>query len=339
VFSNVRLFTERESQTIEAYLQSGGGVVWCLGDHVSPENYNQVLYRQGAGCLPAQLGDRQGDAGRRETVFAFDPRDYAHSIVNPFQGNPDAGLETTQTYNYIRATLAPQGTAGVALAFDSGDPAIVDGTFGRGKTVLVTTAVDERWGTWPLWPSFLPLVHEIVHFGVSGRWGDRQRLVGESLTETLPATAADVDVAVVAPDGQMQSTRTLRDEQTSRFAFELTPLQGVYEVSFAHPVSRTELFAVNVDTRESNLARYDRDELAGELLAGVDFAYQTDSSGDESTPGAAANASRDVSLARWLLYALLYLVFAEQLLAWDFRKGLWLLCPLVPAAARIFSRP
>jgi hypothetical protein len=227
----------------------------------------------------------------------------------------------------------------VALAFDSGDPAIVAGTFGRGKTVLVTTAVDERWGTWPLWPSFLPLVHEIVHFGVSGRWGDRQRLVGESLTETLPATAADVDVAVVAPDGQMQSTRTLRDEQTSRFAFELTPLQGVYEVSFAHPVSRTELFAVNVDTRESNLARYDRDELAGELLAGVDFAYQTDSSGDESTPGAAANASRDVSLARWLLYALLYLVFAEQLLAWDFRKGLWLLCPLVPAAARIFSRP
>lgn len=338
-FCNVRLFTDRESQIVEAFLQSGGGVVWCLGDHVSPENYNQVLYRQGAGCLPAHLGDRQGDAGRRETVFSFDPRDSAHPIVNPFQGNPDAGLETTQTYNYIRATLTPQSAARVALAFDSGDPAIVAGGFGRGRTVLVTTSVDERWGTWPLWPSFLPLVHEIVHYGVSGRWGERQRLVGESLTETLPATAADVDAAVITPDGQMQTTRIQPDGETSRFVYDVTPVEGVYEVSMAHPVSRTQSFAVNVDPRESNLARIDREELAGELLAGVEFAYETDSGGDETTLGAAANAGRDLRLARWLLYALLYLVFTEQLLAWNFQTGLWLLCPLVPAATRIFSRP
>ena len=74
-------------------------------------------------------------------------------------------------------------------------PSLSD-TFGRGRSLLVTTSVDERWGTWPLWPSFLPLVHEIVQFAVSGRWGERQRLVGEPLTEIFPATAVDVDVAV-----------------------------------------------------------------------------------------------------------------------------------------------
>ena len=37
-------------------------------------------------------------------------------------------------------------------------------------------------------------------------------------------------------------------------------------------------------------------------------------------------------LTRWILYALLYLMLTEQMLAWDFRKGLWLLCPVVPPA-------
>ena len=55
-FCNVRMFTEREAQIIETYLKGGGGVVWCLGDQVSP--------RTTIRSLPA--GDRQpaGKAGR-----------------------------------------------------------------------------------------------------------------------------------------------------------------------------------------------------------------------------------------------------------------------------------
>jgi hypothetical protein len=334
---NVRIFTEREAQTIETFLKGGGGVVWCLGDQVSTENYNQLLYRQGKGVLPAKLGDRQGDPDQRENLFVFDPGDFAHPIVSAFQGNPNAGLETTTAYAYIKTALATGAGAHVALEFDSGDPAIVEMPVGRGRSILVTTSVDERWGTWPLWPSFLPLIHEIVQFAVAGRAGDRQRMVGEPLTEIFAATAVDVDVAVGRPDGQTQSARVVRQESLDEFVYEDTSESGIYEVNFAHPIARSELFAVNVDPRESNLAKYLQDELADEVLAGTDFSYQTNWPGEDSGPADAPSAERG-GLSRWILYGLLYLMFTEQMLAWDFRKGLWLLCPVIPMSSWLVRR-
>lgn len=341
-FCNVRMFTDREAQVIEAFLKGGGGVVWCLGDLVSSENYDQILYRQGNGPLPARLGDRRGDAQQRDDAFAFDPSDFTHPLLSAFQGNPDAGLETTLSYVYIQAQLPGKadpdaGNSHVALAFDSGDPAIVERPFGRGHSVLVTTSVDERWGTWPLWPSFVPLIHEIVQYSVAGRWGDRQRLVGDSLTEIFPVTAADVDAAIARPDGQTQSARIVREGTFSRFNFENTSETGIYEVTFAHPVSRNELFAVNVDPRESNLAKLVHEELSDELLKGLEFSYLTGWQGEESAPED-SSSSEHGGLARWLLYVILYLMFVEQMLAWDFHKGLWLLCPPIPAAMWLFSR-
>jgi hypothetical protein len=225
----------------------------------------------------------------------------------------------------------------VALSFDSGDPAIVERSFGRGHSLLVTTSVDERWGTWPLWPSFVPLIHEIVQYSVAGRWGDRQRLAGDALTEIFAVTAADVDAAVARPDGQTQSARIAREDTFSRFTFENTSETGIYEVTFAHPVSRSELFAVNVDPRESNLAKFVHEELSDELLTGVEFSYLTNWQGEESAPED-SSSSEHGGLARWLLYAILYLMFVEQMLAWDFHKGLWLLCPLVPMAMHLLRR-
>jgi hypothetical protein len=326
---NVRMFTDREAQSLETYLTGGGGVVWCLGEQVSLENYNQVLYRKGAGCLPTRLLDRQGDTAQRENVYAFDPGDFSHPVVSAFQGNPDAGLESTRAYVYVKAALPEKGLSRTALAFDTGDPAIVERPFGRGKSILVTTSVDERWGTWPLWPSFLPLVHEIVEFAVSGRWGERQRVVGEPITEIFPALAVDVDVAVGRPDGQTQIARVVPQDSFQELVYENTSESGVYEVNFAHPVARSELFAVNVDPRESNLAKYVQEEIAEDLLPGTAFTWLTAWPDAETAP-AETSAAHQGGLTRWLLYAVLYLMFTEQLLAWDFQMGLWLLCPVVP---------
>jgi hypothetical protein len=142
-------------------------------------------------------------------------------------------------------------------------------------------------------------------------------------------TAADVDAAILRPDGQTQSARVVRDETFSRFTFENTSETGIYDVTFAHPVSRNELFAVNVDPRESNLAKFVQEELSDELLTGLEFSYLTSWPGEESAPEATSSAEHG-GLARWILYAILYLMFVEQMLAWDFHKGLWLLCPLLP---------
>jgi hypothetical protein len=192
----------------------------------------------------------------------------------------------------------------------------------------VTTAVDDRWGIWPLWPSFVPLVHEVVQYSVSGRWGQRQYLVGDVLSETFPATAVDVSIAVKRPDEQVLPARVVPGDPFSEFEFEGTSVSGIYEITFAHPLARTELFVVNVDPRECNLTKYMPDEISQELLPGIEYDYLTSWQERTETPEEAPVAQRG-GLTRWLIYAVLYLLFAEQMLAWDFRKGLYVLCPFL----------
>lgn len=323
---NVRLFTDREAQLLEAYVRGGGGLVWCVGDQIQAENYNDVLYRSGEGILPAKLGDRRGDPEKRETVYTFDPGDFTHPVVEAFQGNPNAGLESTQIYAYVETSVSPTRPARVALRFDTGDAAIVEATIGRGKSVLITTAVDDRWSLWPLWPSFLPMIHEIVQFAVSGRWGERERLVGESLTEVLPSGAVEVDAAVLRPDGQIRPVPMSETEGFRHYTYEGTSLSGMYEVNFAHPVGRAELFAVNIDPRESDLTKFSAEELSEELLPSVEYTYLTSWQQPEFDEPQSPVAERG-GLTRWLLYAVLYLLFVEQMLAWNFGYGLAMLFP------------
>lgn len=330
IFCDVRLFTDREARLIDTYVRAGGGAVWCLGDQVSAENYNQTLYHDGDGVLPARLNERRGDPELRETSFSFDPGEFGHPIVNAFQGNPAAGLETTQTYAYLRTELPERRRATVALRYDTGDPAIIEAQVGAGRSVLVTTSADELWGLWPLWPSFLPMVHEIVQFAVAGRFGEREHLVGESLSASFPSPAVDVDVSVTRPDKQTEPVRITPNDSLSQFSYDGTATSGIYEVQFGHPLSRSELYAVNVDPKESNLVKLVQEEIEQELLPGVEHEYET-SWHDRGDSAPVTPIAPRGGLTRWLLYAVLYLLFVEQMLAWDFRKGLWLLCPPVLA--------
>lgn len=334
---NVGLFTPREAELVASYLRGGGGVVWCLGDHVQVDSYNQVLAADGNGILPARVGERRGNPRARKEAFEFRAEDLSHPIVNAFQGNPDAGLEKTKTYAYFKLLLPAHNRSRVALRFDSGDPAIVEMPVGTGKSILLATSVDDRWGNWALWPTFVPLMHEVVHFAISGRWGERQHLVGEPLSQTFPATAVDVEVAVSRPDGQSRTAPMVQSGNLSQFSYEQTDLSGIYEVTLAHPLSRHELYAVNVDPLESDLTKLAHDELGSELLSGIDFAYHTQY--QDHTTQAEAPVMERGGLTRWLLYAALYLLFVEQMLAWNFQAGIWLLCPLllpIPLVAAAF---
>ena len=349
---NVRMFTPRESEVLEAYLKGGGGVVWCLGDQVLPDSYNSVLYREGKGILPARLGERKGNPENREANaagadtsrnrgFEFDAGEFSHPIVQAFRGNPDAGLQTTRTYAYQLTNLDPSSSARVVLKYDSGDAAILEKSVGRGKSLLITTSVDDQWGNWAVWPSFLPLLQETVLFAVSGRWGERQHLVGEPIGQSFPVTASDVEVAIRRPDGRTFPLTVTRSGSIGEFSFDETTVSGLYEVTFAHPISRTELHAVNIDPRESDLTKYVKDELEGELLKGIDFHYETEWAGRKSDAAPAAPQEHG-GLSRWLLYLVLYLLLVEQMLSWNFRYGLWMLCPplaVLPTINRLRGRP
>lgn len=328
---NVALLTDREAEVLRTYLDAGGGVIFCLGDQVRPDNYNEVLFRTGSGrqsvpLLPARLVERVGDSTKRDTAFDFDPGDYDHPIVRPFQGNPGAGLELTKTFTYFKTEIPAERGARVALRFSSGDPAIVEAPYGRGKVILVTTSVDREWSTWAVWGhSLIPLMHEAVNFAVSSRWSDRVATVGQPLVCHLPVRASDVSASLHAPDGAVQAPAVSADGRT--ILTEPAVRAGFYKLVLGAPVGRTDWYAVNIDPQESDLASPRAEELRADILPGLEFTVQTDW---QELPSVATDrpvrvVSTSSGLSRSLLVAALALLIVEQLMAWRFLPGAALL--------------
>jgi hypothetical protein len=265
--------------------------------------------------LPAALGEIRGEA-----QFGVDPLEYRHPIAAPFRGRERAGLLTTPVGRYFRLEL-PGGhsQAEKALALPNGDPLVVTSTHGRGRVVLVATAgslssVDrasgEPWTTWPAWPSFLPVVREILAFAVGGRHDQWQALVGAPLVATLPRNASADDLELTRPDDRKVSLRATTSPDQS-WRYDGTDISGIYTLKQRD--SDVARFAVNVDTRESDLSRVDPQKLPPEVAVRADW---------KNANGVVASGVLPERLwNRSLLWAAAALALVELCLAWQFGRG------------------
>lgn len=311
---NVGRISPDEAGILSRYVARGGGLVIFLGDLVQADSYNELLAGKAESrVLPAKLGEAAPTG-----TFTFDPLAYRHPIVQPFRGHEASGLLTTPIWKYIK--LEPATGSRVALAFDSGDPAIVEASFGRGRCLLVATAaspdsIDRTaepptpWSALSSWPSFPPLVHEMLQFAVAGQSEGRNLIVGDELTGSLTAGGTNQPIALGGPDGLSERVPVTTDGLGARWSFGGTTKSGVYEATAGQTVQR---FAVNVNPRESDLARFDPELLPSQI-------HREPLAADE--PAALATTSDSSSYFRLFLYAVLGLLLLEPVLAWQFGRG------------------
>ena len=314
---NVAQFTSREARLLEGVLKRGGGLIFFLGDQVLSDRYNRELTgEQGTRVLPARL-----DEVVSETRYHFDPLDYRHPLLKVFQGREQSGLLTTPVYRYFRLVVDPESKARVALAFDGGDPAIVEETIQRGRSILVATecslsSIDpvskKPWTTMPAWPSFVPLVQELVALAVRGQMSEHNVEVGQTLGESLEALPNRADVTLTNPAGERKDVRMTLDAHASRWSYGDTLESGVYHVELGVPIERDEAFAVNVDTAESDLTKIAPEELPRQFTV-----HGRTNLDDIDSP----SIHQRSGLHKNLLYCVLGLLFAETFLAWRFGRA------------------
>jgi hypothetical protein len=335
---NVAQFTPAESRLLQRYVRDGGGLVIFLGDQVRPENYNLQLAendpvdgKTGQGkaaepghgpedragpnlakrppdLLPAKLVELAPVA--RDEPYLFNPLGYRHPVVSPFRGRDRAGLLTAPTYEYFR--LRPAESSSTVLAFANGDAAIVEARVGEGHSILVATSADASWTGWPMWPSYVPVVQELVAAAVRGRLDERRVRVGEPLSGTIANQIAEPVVTVETPAGEHQSARVESGHGVIRWTFDGVDRSGLYRVEHGPPLMRQELFAANVDTAESDLARVSLDDLRDDVWPGTRFdSFDGQVAAEEPT----SSIVRRDAVHHWLLYAALALLLFETALA------------------------
>ena len=311
---NVAQFTAQEASVLAAYLRYGGGAVFFMGDQVNADSYNRVLGASQSSTpgthtplLPATLGETIASG-----MFHFNPLGYQHPIVNLFRDQEQAGLITTPIQRYVKLQVQPESAAKVALAFDSGDPAIVEQPFERGRVVVVATSADLSWTAMPVGPSYLPIVQELLAWSVEGHRSEHNTLVGGSFGDQGRSLAGQSVVTIKLPNGDSTAVRIQSGLEPS-WSFNDTLLSGAYQANVTGSSQPVTSFAVNVDTSESDLTRLDAAELRNQTWPGVRFSHRTD--WQNLAEGESEAIARRNALHQWLLIAAGFGMMAEMSLA------------------------
>jgi hypothetical protein len=312
---NVAQFNASEAHALDAYLQGGGSVVVFLGDQVLPDRYNQELgvavesRAGGPHILPAQLGNVVA-----RPQYHLDPLDYQHPILHTFRGRGQTSLLSTPVFKHVQLKLPKNSRAATVLSLGDGDPLVVEQRVHRGRVVLVGTSADPSWTAMPLWPSFVPLVQKTLAWCVSTQLRQRNLTVGEPLDAMVAAPAGAGSVQVQTPDGRSRPASLSNTGEGFALSYADTAQSGVYTLKFGSAAKRSETFAVNVDTAESDLAQVSADELRSEVWPGVPFDCQTSWQDVGATAAIVASPAAKSRLHVNLLYAALGLLLAETFL-------------------------
>jgi hypothetical protein len=318
---NVGQFSRAEAQQLHAYLKGGGGLIFFLGDRVQADSYNQRL----AGVDPAEprvLPARIGSvvtAPLRPGEYTFDPLEYQHPIVQVFRNNEQVGFLSTPVYKYFQLLPLENSRAQVALKFAGGDPAIVEERLGRGRSIVVAVPAGMGAEPWTLLPSlqnFLPLVHEILMAAIVGQAQQRNVLVGQPLGGTLAAADAQDRVRIETPWKSIEHVRPQADGDAAQWTFGGADESGLYQALLPGATPRTLVYAVNVDTRESDLTKLSLQDLAADTWRDVPFVSKENFKNLDEMP--MVTLTQRSFLHWWLLCCVAGLLFLETLLAWLF---------------------
>jgi hypothetical protein len=348
---DVPRFSMAEVRRLESHVRRGGSVVFCLGPQVDIGSYNDMLYRDGKGLLPARLTARvkanagynfqlamEPDADREDPLKPFRSESAReHLMASRFQQfiqtEPVSRAGPRRILSFVPAAIpgAPSATplSGGAAILEWRPPAGKEPNAGRlrGRVALVTTTVNSDWNNWPVSPSFPALMQELLYYVSSARLREQVLQVGEPIELYLPSSSG-AEATISTPDGRTETARTQNQDEASVLRWTDTDISGVYSVSIGL-APQQHLFAVNVPAlneaqqlSESDLTRTNREDLQ-KSYPEWEVQVVTGSGQVVHAPVAGGEPERILQplgdfVARWLLLGLLGLILAEVVLAWRF---------------------
>jgi hypothetical protein len=251
VLANVERLEPPEIAALAGFLGSGGGVLVAPGDRVDVDFYNQMLSQDGAGWLPATLGDRKGSPGRREPLAHPSPSGFTAPLTSFGLGNRPPLADADLFFYRVLTPGTRPPVAAVTARLDTGDPWIVERPFRKGRVVLLAGPIDAEGGTLPVNPDFVPWVHELV-FHLADRSASRRPLKpGEPILLDLDPAPPDSlkTLDVRRPDGSTAHADVVRSEGKVQARLTDTAEPGVYRVSLPDGLAHVSVAA---DARESD---------------------------------------------------------------------------------------
>lgn len=303
VLCNVPRLSEDRWLRIQRYVRQGGGLLLFGGGLVSIDNYNRFAFADGKGLLPCRIGRADNDTNEASaTVLAHEP--FVHPIMVDFADHPDSGLFLAHVNRYH--PVEPVEDRGeILVRFADGNPALIASSLGKGRILFCTTTAGMDWNNLAAKGDYVSLMLNVVSHLSTRHGRHRNVTVGRSLHEPLTATESSLQHHITNAAGESTAPRLVPVDDGLTLEFGPVELAGVVTVMVGDNVRR---FAVNVDTRESDLTPCGRERFVKAVdrpLRFVELEAEVDSAGDR----------RPSELATPILCGVLLLLAVEMWLA------------------------
>ncbi|MEX0677498.1 MAG: BatA domain-containing protein [Pirellulales bacterium] len=322
---NIARLDAAEISALEGFVKGGGGLGIFMGELSRAEFFNDSLYRGGQGLFPLPLS-RPEELLVDRLEKAPDLEVTKHPIFSVFAGERNSFLSAVVVNRYFAAEKnwvpEPDSSTRVIARLRNKAPLVVERVFGDGRVVVFLTKaspLQTSLGSWNNWgrdnPSFVVAMHELQSYLSALRHPETTRLVGTPLVVPLdvppylpqvrfilPRELGGASLSVDAAATESGHTATLADTDTS----------GIYQAHMTSTDGSQQAlrFALNVVPDEGNLKKLTSTQLAGRL-EGV--RYEFHEAGDiHYNPQQLAG----LNLGESLLYALIVILLAEQVLAY-----------------------
>jgi hypothetical protein len=232
--------------------------------------------------------------------------DFRHPLFAPFADPRYSDFTKIHFWKYRRLETAAIPGARAIAKFDSGDPAILETSVGRGHLLVFTSGWQPEDSQLAVSSKFVPLLYALLEESGAAEGVAAQYHVGDAVPLAMLGADNTAAVAIRAPDG---SELKLAAGETN-FSQTMTP--GIYTMASTQPPKR---FAVNLDAAESRTAPLPADELE---RYGAPIARTTPAVANEAASKIRlqnAELENRQKLWRWFLVATLAVLLFETWLA------------------------
>jgi hypothetical protein len=183
----------------ESLVKSGMGLMIFAGEQIDPSLYNDRLYKNGNGLLPAK-------------ILRIDDGPVKGMLVEKFADSPlamlsklaPAALSRISTRRFLELDTTGKSVEGVRVLArwndPEGHPAIIEKQFGRGRVLLFTTTADREWTDWPVDKTYVLAVRTAALAIARPDRGDENIVAGHELIVPALDDEAKENPRLILPD-------------------------------------------------------------------------------------------------------------------------------------------
>ncbi len=260
------------SKKLENYVRDGGAVCFFVGPNISSYEYNNFLYKEGAGMLPRKLGAKKAStAGDGFPVFKGNDHPANAELANQYKEIKEEGNKDFSFNEFFEFAGDDNATDSV-LKLKNGGQAILEKTLGKGRCIIVNSSIGLEWSTMPFTTEYPIMMQELLRFIIGNPDKSVNLVTGDTLIQNVYVSSQHL--LLKTPNGKKVRLTPKEGEEknTMKVSFDRTNQQGLYTFDVMDGVVKRPRFVVNADAAEGNLQRIFESDLK-DTMGGSGFRF------------------------------------------------------------------